>query len=130
MDGILRKMQGTWLIESAIEAGKPVEQGAARLSITGDRFERHTATHVFRRRIHLGEAAQTGDGSPPGAGLAAWIDLEITNEPGLGAVLAGLVEVAGDRMSICHAQPGKPRPTAFSSTAENKNVLSISRRAR
>jgi uncharacterized protein (TIGR03067 family) len=118
MHPVLEAMQGTWLLTQALSAGRPVEQGEALLVIAGERFERRTPAHTFLRRAVVRDSA---------AGVAE-LDLHVENQPGLGDVLEGLVEVRGDELRICHAAPGRPRPASFSSTAADGQVLSVSRR--
>ena len=43
----LAAMQGTWLLQEALEAGHPVTQGVATLRIVGTMFAGVTPSHVF-----------------------------------------------------------------------------------
>ena len=85
-EATLAAMQGTWLIEQALEAGHAVSQGAATLRIVGTTFARVTPSHVFERTIAL----------RAGANGIMELDLHVTNEPGKGSTLLGIVEIDGE----------------------------------
>jgi uncharacterized protein (TIGR03067 family) len=114
----LDALQGSWRLEEARAAGHPVAEGEVVLVITGDRFERRTPAHTFLRRIVL----------TPSPNGPTHLDLHVLNAPGAGELFLGLIKREGDQLTLCHALHGKPRPTAFSSTEQDGQVLSISRR--
>ena len=110
-------LDGKWQIIKALEGGREVMQGDAHLHIEGDHFKRVTSEHIYERRMIL-----DWQSSPK------TIDLHILNNPQKGKILEGIFKLEEDTLSICHAMPGHPRPDVFTSSLENGNVLSISKK--
>jgi uncharacterized protein (TIGR03067 family) len=105
-------LQGTWVLCSLEANGQQVSlkeiQGGklvalARLVVKGDSytFKLAEGTHamVFRMEPETKPRA---------------IDMTITHGPEKGKTYHGIYELSGDTFKICrHAEPDKPRPTAF-----------------
>ena len=113
----LDSLSGEWNIQQAVESGRATPPGKVRLVIRGHHFARVTAEHTFERWIEVDDTV-----------LPHTIDLHITNEPQQGQLFKGIYQLDGDTLTICHALPGESRPSEFSSTVENRHVLSISTR--
>ncbi len=111
------ELEGSWRVKEAKDSGEPVKEINDLLTIRGNIFERVTPVHTFIRVLKIDATKDP-----------AWIDLHVANEPGKGEVFLGIYEQHGDYLKICHARPGRPRPTEFSSTPENRQILSVSRR--
>src|SRR5579884_4150269 len=56
-------------------------------------------------------------------------DVTVTEGPHAGQTFAQIVAVEGDVLITCAAEPGSPRPTAFTSTAGSGHTLSVWLRA-
>ena len=110
-------IEGKWSIMEARQAGILARQGETIIEIEGENFRRITSKQIYERKMTLNASS-----SPK------TIDLLITNEPGRGELMLGIYEISGDKLSICHSQPGRPRPQVFSSNRENGHVLSISQK--
>ena len=108
-------LDGEWVIVEARQAGELLNEPGAVLRIKGDHFERRTSAHVYLRHLVLKQ-----DVSPK------QIDLHILNDPNKGQVFLGIYEVTNATLRICHALPGRPRPSIFDSTRENQCILSVS----
>jgi uncharacterized protein (TIGR03067 family) len=116
-DEELRLLAGHWNIRSALRGGIPFHTADSTLQIDGKILERRDGAQVFRREIHLDPTQSPKQ-----------IDLKVLDEPGTPQTLLGIYEFNGQEFRICHGPPGGPRPREFSSTPENQNVLSFSRR--
>jgi uncharacterized protein (TIGR03067 family) len=113
-------INGKWRLTRSVAAGvEGASPEGTFLVIKDNLFERHTPEYVFERQIDVNK-----DTSP------AKIDLHITNEPDKGKIFLGIYKLEGDTLFIAHSLPGNPRPTQFESTAENKQILSVSVRER
>jgi uncharacterized protein (TIGR03067 family) len=53
------------------------------------------------------------------------IDLKITSGEEKGKTLQGIMEMKDGRMRVCMGKEGGPRPTQFSSTEENGQILEV-----
>ena len=53
------------------------------------------------------------------------IDLKITSGEEKGKTLKGIMEMKDGRMRVCMGKEGGPRPTEFSSTEENGQILEV-----
>lgn len=113
----LRELAGEWEIREAREGGTSTPSLGARLRIRGASFVRVTAERMFHRTLRVDDSL-----------VPHSIDLLITDEPRKGELFRGIYRIDGDVLTLCHALPGRERPRTFSSTEENAQVLSISRR--
>ncbi|QDU22828.1 hypothetical protein ETAA1_48160 [Urbifossiella limnaea] len=51
------------------------------------------------------------------------LDSKVTAGPNKGAVLLGIYEIRGDRLTVCFDPEGKERPTAFKADAGTRTLV-------
>jgi uncharacterized protein (TIGR03067 family) len=101
----LKKFEGTWVMASGENDGKPLAADVvkkARLVIQG---ERHTVkvgndTYVGTHKLDPNKSPKT-------------IDVKDTDGPFKGKTLKGIYELTDEAFRICIAPPDKDRPTEF-----------------
>jgi uncharacterized protein (TIGR03067 family) len=120
----LKRLEGTWEVVALVQDGheKPLEgaTGGLQAVITDDeRTLRAGATVFSRGRYRIGPAAS------PRA-----IDLTITQGSHRGQIVRGIYDLVGDRLRICLAMKGGPRPTAMVSRPDSGHTLMVHQRGK
>jgi len=115
---------GKWIIESVTRDGKAnaAFKGAVRAHADGN----YTLTPSKESKA----PATTGTYTLDTTKSPIAIDMKPKGGTYDGKTLLGIVKVDGDTMTICFAEPGKPRPTKFESTAESGTVLAVHHKAK
>lgn len=104
------KMQGDWMVASMKTGGMDVAADEAQSlfrSIEGDRFKVSRYTKLIGQgtfRIDATQTPKTIDSTPAAAAGPAGE----TAKP-----IRGIYEFDGDKLRICNARPGQPRPKNF-----------------
>jgi RNA polymerase sigma factor (sigma-70 family) len=120
------KLQGTWLLVSAIVEGEDraggVKKEGHKRTFKGDEFTIEKAGQPgsqakVQYKIDPNKKPKTMD-LIPGAG------------PDKGKTVPAIYKIEDDTLTICEGDVGKDRPTEFSSTAENGWILLVFERER
>lgn len=103
----LDSLQGTWVAESAERRGAELPADRARKIrvVVGDDTLEFSEGDRYEERARFSVDAEP---SP------MHIDVEVMQGPDRGKTALGIYRIHGDRLEICWAEPGKPRPMAFS----------------
>ena len=117
----LKTFQGTWVLVSAVKDGKKESGGkGTKLAITGNKY---ALTQESSAVIgHLGTFTLDPAKKPKAT------DVTVTDGPDKGKTFLGIYELSSDDYKVCFAQPGKERPTEFSSKKGGGNLLQIWKR--
>jgi uncharacterized protein (TIGR03067 family) len=111
----LAKMQGRWISGNNIVDGKPTPADELKnitLEVKGDRSD-------YVHGTQSGKGMYTLDPTQKPKTL----DIVITDGFDKGKTYLAIYEFDGAKLRICHARPGKPRPTKFESKAGSGDVL-------
>ncbi|HEX3151517.1 MAG TPA: TIGR03067 domain-containing protein [Gemmataceae bacterium] len=110
------KLDGAWTITAWEQGGAtmPLERlSVARMTIKGDQYN-----------FELGAKKEEGALKLDAGTSPTSIDLTISSGTEKGERQLGICRVEGDSLTICLARPGmKDRPTEFTSTKANRQVL-------
>jgi uncharacterized protein (TIGR03067 family) len=115
-------LYGEWEFVSAVDGGKPDPVTSPPYRY---RFNRDGTWQVFRGDAET--AGRRGFKFDPKADPPT-LD---TNTPPAGPespLVLGIYRVEGDRLTLCKAFPGKPRPTAFAAPPQSECYLVVLRR--
>jgi uncharacterized protein (TIGR03067 family) len=102
----LKRHQGTWAVTSSIYDGQPASEEVVR-SITRIANDNHV---VWKRdgKSFAGTTVQLDPAAEPKA-----IDVIPDGGRNRGERVVGIYKLDGDRLTICMAAPGQPRPKKF-----------------
>jgi uncharacterized protein (TIGR03067 family) len=120
----LAKMQGTWRLESGEYNGKRMPELMIKnvtRTITGDKFE------VSRGGKPAGKGTMMVDPTKSPKTVDAEV-IEAGEENKKPAKALGIYELDGDTMRTCLAEPGKDRPTEFSTKPGNGHRVFVWKR--
>ncbi len=113
-----QKMQGTWVVVSAVKDGRRNEQRlGAKVVYKGDTFQRLMPNANARGTFKL----------EPGPKVKR-MDITYLEGPEKGQTWAGIYSLEGDVLKLCYAAVGKPRPSEFTSTEGSQQLLILLRR--
>jgi uncharacterized protein (TIGR03067 family) len=112
----LARMQGDWAGEKYVTNGYQVEDDEAQALF---RTVKGNAYTVFRFSKALGKGTFTLDaGKTPRA-------IDLTPAGGKTKPILGIYKIEGDTLTICYAQPGKPRPAKFAAEEGSGHTLTV-----
>jgi uncharacterized protein (TIGR03067 family) len=117
---MLKKLEGTWVLVSGEQDGKPLSQelvAKSRLIIKGNH---HT--------VQLGGDTLMGTHTIDPVRRPRTIDSTDTAGPFQGQTLRGIYELKGDTFRVCFAAPGKERPTEFTTKMGTGHILHVWKR--
>jgi uncharacterized protein (TIGR03067 family) len=119
----LKKLQGTWTLESVEVGGK--EQPAADFKgmtviFEGDKFTVKAGDDV----IQVGTDKLDPSKSPK------TVDFTVTEGLSKGAVMLGIYEISGDTLKVCFDPEGKKRPTEFKSASGSQTFVNVHKRVK
>jgi uncharacterized protein (TIGR03067 family) len=112
----LQMLQGDWAAESMVRDGQeyPAEDAQALFrTIKGDTYT------VFRFSKPIGKGTMKLDATKNPK------TIDFTPEGGKTPPLAGIYALDSDKLTLCIALPGKPRPAKFASEADSGMTLSV-----
>jgi uncharacterized protein (TIGR03067 family) len=111
----LRKFEGTWLMASGEQDGKPLAADVvkkARLVIQG---ERHT--------VKVGDDTYVGTHKLDPTKSPRTIDVKDSEGPFKDKTLKGIYELTDEAFRVCFAPPDKDRPTEFTTKSGTGMML-------
>jgi uncharacterized protein (TIGR03067 family) len=111
----LKKFEGTWMMASGENDGKPLAADVvkkARLVIQGDR---HT--------VKVGDDTYVGTHVLDPTKSPKTIDVKDTDGPFKGKTVKGIYELTDEAFRVCVAPPDKDRPTEFTTKSGTGMLL-------
>jgi uncharacterized protein (TIGR03067 family) len=118
----LARMQGDWMVNSMKVNGLKHEQQEAESlfrTVKDNTYAISRYSHEILRGSFKLDATQT----------PRTIDSTPANSPD-GTVLLGIYEFDGDKLQICNAPPGKPRPKDFAARIGSQHTMTVWERER
>jgi uncharacterized protein (TIGR03067 family) len=115
----LQRMQGDWAAEAMVRDGQrlPDEDVQAYFrTVKGDTYS------VFRFTKAAGKGTMKVDATKTPKAI------DFTPDGGKTPPIAAIYALDGDTLTICLAQPGKPRPTKLAAEADSGNTLWVWKR--
>jgi uncharacterized protein (TIGR03067 family) len=112
----LARMQGDWMVHSMRAEGMDVPPDDAQAlfrTIEGDKYTVSRYTKVVGRgtfKIDATQSPKTIDSSPAGPQAKP---------------ISGIYEFDGDKLRICNARPGQPRPKSFDAKQYTGHTLIV-----
>ncbi|MCS6975477.1 MAG: TIGR03067 domain-containing protein [Gemmatales bacterium] len=119
----LKKMEGTWSIESIEKDGQLMDATKLRkrsVVIQGDRYIVKEGNDILEAGTYRVDPKQ----SPK------HIDIRPTSGPFAGRVLLGIYQLGDDERAICYAPPGSPRPKVFKTNPNSGEIFIIYKRVK
>jgi uncharacterized protein (TIGR03067 family) len=114
------KLEGAWQVTAFIKDGNEAPKEdveTIKLVLEGETFT------LMHREEKVTGKFKADPGQKP-----ATFDIEVTEGDKAGESQLGIFELDGDKLTICTAHKGLPRPTAFESTAgTNQNLVTLKR---
>ena len=117
----LKKLEGTWATVSIEAAGQKVTDEdkikTRKLTTTGAKYTLKVGDETVQGTIEINPTKKPKT-----------IDVKPDSGTNKGKTLLGIYELDGDSLKLCLAPPGKDRPTAFATAAENAQQLVVYKR--
>ena len=117
----LKKLEGTWATVSIEAAGQKVTDEdkikTRKLTTKGDKYTLKVGDETVEGTIDINPTKKPKT-----------IDVKPASGSNKGKTLLGIYKLDGDGLKICLAPPGKDRPTAFTTAAENGHQLVVYKR--
>jgi uncharacterized protein (TIGR03067 family) len=107
----LQLLQGEWQMESMERDGRKVNDRLVKTFKRTVAGNRHTVTWIEIGSNQILHATMSLDPTSDPKG----VDLLLADGPFKGKTRLGIYKLEGDTETVCLAQPGRPRPTAFDS---------------
>jgi uncharacterized protein (TIGR03067 family) len=111
----LERMQGTWVIESAVLGGKPFSEEVRKITKMVIKDSTYTVT--------VGQSPDAGTIALDPTQSPAMLDVIGTEGPNKGKIIPCIYEFDGDNLRICYDLRCKARPTEFKSTEGTLHFL-------
>lgn len=119
----LAKFDGAWVFSSWLQYGRSLDdesRESAKWSVKGDKYTFEIDGAREEGTIKLDPTKKIGT-----------IDLAITEGNDRGKEQFGIYKIDGETITFCFARAGvKERPTDFTSTADNNNILVTIKRSK
>ena len=114
-----KKYEGTWQVVSLeVDGNKSAEEDAKKITVVNE-ADGKWAIEVEGKVIARGTSEIDPTKKPKA------VDLTVTEGDGKGQTHLGIYEFKDDTRKVCLGQPGKERPTEFSSTAGGGHILAV-----
>ena len=117
----MKKLEGTWATVSIEAAGQKVTDEdkikTRKLTTKGDKYTMKVGDETVQGTVEINPSKNPKT-----------IDIKPDTGSNKGKTLLGIYELDGDNLKICLALPGKDRPTAFATAAENRQQLVVYKR--
>jgi uncharacterized protein (TIGR03067 family) len=114
----LKKMQGDWVVVSMEVDGMRIPDDDAQALFRTVKEDKYT---VFRYRKLAGKGTIKLDATKKPRAIDALPD----GAAGKGKPILGIYEFDGEKLKLCFAPPGMPRPTEFQSKEDSGHTLTI-----
>ena len=119
-----KQYEGTWQVVSLeVDGNKAADEDAKKITVVNE-ADGKWAIEVEGKIIARGTSQIDPTKKPRAA------DLTVTEGDGKGQTVLGIYEFADDTRKVCLGQPGKERPTEFSSTAGGGHILAVLKRVK
>lgn len=116
-----KAMEGTWVLESAELAGKP---------LAGDASKSIKLTMKDGKYTVVAESPDHGTVTIDSTKKPKTMDIAGTDGPNKGKKFLAIYEIQGDTLKICYDLSGKERPTEFKSKEKTQLFLVTYKRAK
>jgi uncharacterized protein (TIGR03067 family) len=121
-DSDLKRMAGKWRLVSYVKDGKATP--ADKVATTRTVFEAD-GTYTVRRD---GQVVTRAKVKIDASKNPRQTDVTYADGDLKGKTVLGIYKLEGETATFCHAPPGKPRPTEFSSKPGSEHVLIVNKR--
>ena len=119
-----KQYEGTWQVVSLeVDGNKAAEKDSKKITVINE------ADGTWAVEVE-GKVVARGTSEIDPAKKPKAVDLKATEGDSKGKTALGIYEFADDTRKVCLAQPGKERPTEFSSTAGSGHTLSVLKRVK
>jgi uncharacterized protein (TIGR03067 family) len=118
----LKNMEGTWILVSGEENGKPISEQtmkASRLEIKGD-----------KHNVKVGDDTFVGTHKIDPSKKPKTIDASDTDGKFKGKTSLGIYEIKGDEFKVCFAAPEKDRPKEFTTKSGTGTMVHVWKRTK
>jgi uncharacterized protein (TIGR03067 family) len=115
------KLQGNWTVTAYTASGKKAEAkefAAWRLIVSGNEMTARDGIDLLSAYVFKLDPSAT----------PRLIDLDVTSGPDKDKKVLGLYKLEGETLTVCVAEPDKPRPTAFASKEGSGHLLFVFKR--
>jgi uncharacterized protein (TIGR03067 family) len=119
-----QRYEGTWqVISLEVDGNKAAEENARKIVVINEADGKWTIQ--AEGKVIARGTSEIDPTQKPKA-----VDLTVTEGQNAGKKALGIYEFEGDTRKVCLAEPGKGRPTEFSSTAGGGHVLAVLKRVK
>jgi uncharacterized protein (TIGR03067 family) len=119
-----QKYAGTWQVVSLeVDGNQAAEENARKITVINE-MDGQWTIEVEGKVIARGTSEIDPTKKPKS------VDLTQTEGEAKGQTVLGIYELGDDTRKVCLGQPGKERPTEFSSTAGGGHILAVLKRVK